>query len=194
MRLVSELLARASRRARSAAVILASMAIILTLIPATAYASTTWTLNDSIEPATQNLWSGDGVNGWGQIEYLFPRTGQQHGEVDAGYGGFGSFGRPVNLGIASGNCSATIYLDADVLHSPTTFNIEIIAPATWTYIALRTVNVARHATSSGLDYQPVTISWPIHQTNVYFRISVLGTAPGDVVFADLDDLHMSCTT
>jgi hypothetical protein len=169
-----------------------ALAVALVLIgPAPAQAS--WTLTDNLESASApSTWVFSGVGaGGGGLEY---NTTAHSGTNLAWLESFDesswmSGGRSVHLGVAAGSCSASVFIRP---LGRTRVNVEVIDPATWTYIALKSVTIG---VSNG-GYQPYqqifVASWTVSKLDVFFRVSLLGSSGDWGWDANFDDLSIIC--
>ncbi len=79
---------------------------------------------------------------------------------------------------------------ADLRNAAATFNLEVIDPANWTYLALKTVPVDQTVAPSWRQH---TVSWTAHRSDVVLRLTVAKAfnhpfAPR----AELDDVVVQC--
>ena len=161
--------------------------------PASAFFTVKTMVTDSFEdPAT---WAGN-FAAPGDARTIFnpigARTGQRYGYLNeaAGPGTWASLERLVPGGGVGWICSATIWylpggLDS-TLHNK--INIEVIDPATFTYVALNSVDLA---VPHLLPFQKFTVgAWQSNLPQLLFRVSLLG---GDrTMYGYLEDLTVTC--
>jgi hypothetical protein len=181
-------------RRRFAAVVGASLALVVaTAAPAHA---ATGTLSDDFEAADAGqVWlAQDGTGN------LVPANPDSHSPSHTGYlmntryGSWASLGRPVQLPALLGprtTCKASIWIEPQSWW-PVNFkvNIEVINPTDWTYISLRTLDLAPDS-----GWQQITSSiWTPYTWDVYFRISNLSYpgVPYGGGAAYLDDFRVVC--
>lgn len=184
---------RADRRTPNVAAVATAVAIFLVLVTAgaaPAYAVHTWGFADGFE-AGQGAWTQEGVSGFAGVDQTpgLAHSGIRYGYLDAEQGGWGALGINLNVGIAtnvSGVCTATVFIDPEFTRK---LNLEVINPNNWTYIAVKTVTLG----GSGVFYQAAGLTWTVFQTNVHFRISVLGDQPG-FSGAHIDDVSIVCSS
>lgn len=155
--------------------------------------ATPWVLNDNLETNLTSTWQlGHAGSGGGQFETagFYSRSGSNDAYVYVTTG-FSSVGRTVIL--APYFSGRTLYTIASIYLRPygtnVKVNFEVIDPATWTYIALKTVTLANvHS------YQLVTTDMFIpYRSDVYVRVSVLENSAG-TVGVDVDDLMVQAET
>ncbi len=197
----NSLVARVRRRARIATVAVAVSGLLVGLAGSPAQASV-WSLQDSFD--TDGVWSFGSVgvtgpysysSGFGGIDHYSPTThsGKSSGYVDLldANTGYVWAGRTVHLTPAQVH-SATCYAGIWILPgNGTSWNIEVINPTTWTYLALKSVTL----TNTTGAYQFVMVGpWTTGPTDVYFRVA-LGANPKLTgwVGGDLDDLAVQCS-
>jgi len=160
--------------------------------PASAFTFKTLVTDSFEDPA---LWTGFyAAPGAARIitNQLGARTGQRYGYLNegAGTGTWASLERLVPGGGAGWICSASIWYmpgGAD-FNGHTRFNIEVIDPATFTYVALNPVDLA---VPHLLPFQKFTVgAWQSNLPQLLFRVSQLG---GDAtIYGYLEDLTVSC--
>jgi hypothetical protein len=177
---------------------IALLALSVTLVtgqpqPASAVTFKTLVVDSFEDPS---LWSGFyAAPGDARIFFnlLGPRTGQHYAYLNegAGAGTWASLERLVPGGGAGWICSATIWVIPRGFDSAghNRFNIEVIDPATFTYVALNPVDY--RDTGRLTPYQRFTVgAWQSNLPQLLFRVSQLG---GDRQMSSfLDDLTVTC--
>lgn len=123
---------------------------------------------------------------------LGARTGQRYGYLNegAGAGTWASLERLIPGGGAGWTCSATIWFmpGGGDSKSHNKFNIEVIDPATFNYVALNAVDLLDDRL---IPFQRFTVgAWQSNLPQLLFRVSELG---GDrQIYGYLEDLTVSC--
>ncbi|GAB1822619.1 hypothetical protein HerbRD11066_57830 [Herbidospora sp. RD11066] len=169
------------------------------LLPAGPASAGLWQFTDGFEGDNPNLrWSftdqGEcGVPLYGNIGGQ-PRTGTRSAVVYSGpSAGWCAIGRTIRLSPVAAHpgsrCGMGVW--ARVSNNPATqLNVEVIDPATWTYLALATV------TSDGTSgYRQVTVTWNAWQADVVLRFATVhvgGAGPGVMARTELDDVLVQC--
>jgi hypothetical protein len=155
---------------------------------------TVWILADGFEANPASTWTFSGSPACGICGYFATdapqaHTGNRWASVQAmASNSFFSVGRTVTLTPAAthaASCVAHIYVKLPAGQ----LNFEVINPATWTYIALTTIN-----TTSDTGYRNVSAGpWTTGPVNVVIRVSVLRNGnPPTTAFANVDDLLVQC--
>jgi hypothetical protein len=161
--------------------------------PASAFFTIKTMVTDSFEdPAT---WAGS-FAAPGDARTIFnplgARTGQYYGYLneDAGAGTWASLERLVPGGGADWTCSATIWFMPGGANSRDhiKINIEVIDPATFTYVALNPVDLG---VPHLLPFQRFTVgAWRSNLPQLLFRVSLLGD--DRTMYSYLEDLTVTC--
>ncbi|WP_133305986.1 hypothetical protein [Microbispora triticiradicis] len=183
----------AFRRAFMAAVI-AAAAILVPTGPASAGI---WQLTDGFEPSTNpaSRWTftaNGGCSGpvFGSASNT-PRTGSGMAAMSAfTKGDWCALGRTINLTPVSAHpgarCTAGVY--TDLWGEWAQFNLEVIDPDTWTYIALKSIT---QDWVHGWELQ--TVSWTAQRSDVVLRFAVVQREPyWHAAEIDLDDVVVQC--
>jgi hypothetical protein len=152
-------------------------------------------VSDSFEDPS--LWTGSyAAPGDARIFFnlLGPRTGEHYAYLNegAGAGTWASLERLIPGAGAGWICSATIWVIPRGFDSTghNRFNIEVIDPATFTYVALNPVDY--RDTGRLVPYQRFTVgAWQSPLPQLLFRVSQLGSDRQMTTF--LDDLTVTCT-
>jgi hypothetical protein len=146
-----------------------------------------WGLQDGFEDNPEATWT---IQTYGSSFGSFENnagtahSGNNYVWLSAGTD-FAAVGRPVHIpDLASPSCSASVYLETVYAGQ---VNVEIINPATWTYMA------SNQVTLSPGGYQQIFVGtfYP-DPSDVYVRVSVLGTGTGNWSGVRVDDLQVSC--
>jgi len=173
--------------------------------PATsANAANTWTFTDDMEvhgtsdPASR--FSFESSNGYqlGHIRDTPPsptlpikaHSGTHFADVSAGYGtDWSSVERIVTIGPVARGFRSSCRFSAWTYSGDENFNIEVIEPGTYRYLAVATV---RHA--SGWQYQKMsTPSFTPGISTVMLRVSFLGPNLSYSILSYIDDFELTCT-
>jgi hypothetical protein len=98
---------------------------------------------------------------------------------------FAAVGRPVHIpDMASASCDATVYIQTV---SAGQVNFEIIDPATWSYLASNQVTLAPGG------YQQIWVgTFNPYPSDIYVRVSLLGSGNSNWSAVRVDDLQVSC--
>jgi len=176
-----------TRRAGGRAAVVLPVATALVVASAGVAHASLWAHQDGFELDPTTTWSIEhygNSNGGFDLGVGTARSGSNDAWLTA-QDQFSAVGKPVHLTPAefhAATCSAQIYVKAV---GPATLNVEVIEPASWTYIALNTVSL------SGGGYTAVGVGpWTPGPVDVYFRVSLLGNGGRSQV--RVDDLQVSC--
>jgi hypothetical protein len=171
-------------------ILLAASMSLAMLFGATAPSFAAPVLDDNFETAAASNWTfpHSGADAGGNISTTDSFSPTHNAFVTIRGAGFSAAGRLVSLASVPkpANCHA------DILVKPLsvgTINVEVINPATFTYIALRTQALAPS------PYSTQAINWTAaagSPSTVLFRVSLLGTTDGSRSSIRLDDLHVRC--
>lgn len=123
---------------------------------------------------------------------LGARTGQRYGYLNegAGAGTWASLERLIPGGGAGWICSASIWFmpGGGNSQSHNKFNIEVIDPATFNYVALNAVDLSA---PNLIPFQRFTVgSWQSNLPQLLFRVSELGA--DRTIYGYLEDLTVTC--
>jgi len=117
-------------------------------------------------------------------------SGTHFADVGAGYGtDWSSVERLVTIGPVARGFRSSCRFSAWTYSGYEDFNIEVIEPGTYRYLAVATV---RHAT--GWQYQKMSTPWftpDIH--TVMLRVSFLGPNLSYSILSYIDDFELTCT-
>ncbi|NUR74609.1 MAG: hypothetical protein HOU81_27705 [Hamadaea sp.] len=180
-------------RRRLFALLAAALTAVLVLGNASPAHASIWQLSDGFEGSPVYRWSFDGEGDhYGSFSNHpeLAHSGNWYGYIDQFSTGWSSVGRSVHLTPAEvhqPSCAVKFWL-ARVTASPVVA-IEVIDPATWTYIALY------HVTGPGQspDWQSFAVGpWRATQTDVFLRFTV-GSTAGTLVATKIDDVVVSCS-
>ena len=192
----SRLVRQLPRTVRGALAALAVPALLVAGLTAPAQAAPavhTWSLSDGFEVGATGSWTFGGVPSCVNCGYVSDdpwqaRSGTRWASIEArASDSWFSVGRTVRLAppTTSASCAARMYVKV----AAGTVNVEVINPATWTYLAVSTVGV-------GGDYQRVTTGiWrATTPADVVVRASVVRAgSPPTSAFANVDDVSVTCT-
>ncbi|WP_157520897.1 hypothetical protein [Herbidospora daliensis] len=176
------------------------IALAAVLVPAGPASAGIWQLSDSFEPVSNpaSRWAftdqGDCEAPYFQSDGIAsPRTGTGMAGLRVhNTGGWCSLSRTIFLSPVplhpGARCSAGVWLD--LRNAAATFNLEVINPANWTYIALKTVPVDQTVASA---WRLHTVSWTAQRSDVVLRLTV-GKAFNHTFAsrAELDDVVVQC--
>jgi hypothetical protein len=147
-----------------------------------------WQLNDGFENNPLGRWSFSGAgNHFGNFDGTngVPRSGLEYADLTQWDVGWSAVGRNVHLHSAPATCGASVWILTSSVSS--NVNLEIIDPATWTYISVKQVTVPRN----NFAWQNFTFNtWTVGKQDVVLRIALLG--PGSVRVIKVDDLVVQC--
>jgi len=176
----------------------AMLALSATMVAAQAQPASAFTFKTMVTDSFEDpsLWTGFyAAPGDAQIFFnnLGPRTGQHYAYLNegAGAGTWASLERVIPGGGAGWICSATIWVIPSTFDSTghNRFNIEVIDPATFTYVALTPVDYRDPGRLT--TYQRFTVgAWQSTLPQLLFRVSQLGG--GRQIRSFLDDLTVTC--
>ena len=188
------------RSALPRALMAAAIVLAAVLVPAGPASAGIWQLSDGFEPASNPAarWTftdqGDCDTPYFQSAGVAsPRTGTgMAGLRVSNTGGWCAISRTISLTPVPAHpgvrCTAGVWLD--LRNAAATFNLEVINPADWTYIALKTVPVDQTVNPS---WRLHTVSWTAQRSDVVLRLTVAKAfnhkfAP----LAELDDVVVQC--
>jgi hypothetical protein len=179
---------RTRRRGLRRGLVVAALAAVLIAVGAAPAHANVWQLTDNFENNPAGRWvpyaSADGGGSFSNVA-AWSHSGSWHAFRWVRTG-FSSVHRNVYLTPAQlhqANCLAAIYVQA--VNYPAVVNFEVIDPASWTYISLKTA-----ALNPGGYQQLVTPSWAATRVDVVVRVSVIGY--GSVSDIRVDDLTVQC--
>ena len=185
---------RTRRWFAGAATILAAALGGAAVAPTPAHAAWSWTLTDGFENNPNGRWTrnfhGAGTAANYDTAGLYARTGFINAWMTAGASDtFVTTRRDVTLQLSGpSRCGASVYLSS----APgAAVNLEIIDPATWDYVSLRTVVV------TGDGYHRYEFNnWEPRTSTVILRMALLGdldylTTPGPHL--RLEDVEVGCS-
>lgn len=177
-----------TRFSRIAVAALATTAVTLGVAAGPARADL-WQHTDGFESSPASVWEFHRVgagSGAFELNAGTARTGANNAILTTSAGGWSGVGksltvRPRTAGHST-TCGGGFFVRA--LSGPAVLNIEVIDPASWTYLALRTVRVSDTAWR-----QHDVASYVNGPTQVFMRVSLLGGS-GPV---RVDDMVFQCT-
>jgi hypothetical protein len=149
-----------------------------------------WSDGFESNPSATWSFSGEGDSS-GRFATAAPHSGSTYASISEWYPGWSSVGRSVRITPATVHtpkCGLSAWM-ATTAYRPRV-NVEVIDPATWTYIALYQV------TLSGQGYKNYAVgSWRATKADVFLRFSVLANDPNAPAFANaqIDDVVISCS-
>jgi len=160
--------------------------------PAQAVAVHVWTLSDGFESDPAGLWTfggspACGVCGSIREDPWQARTGNRWASIEAmAADSWFSAARTVRLSPPASSATCVLWMYVKVPAG--TVNVEVINPATWTYLAVTSVGVST-------DYRQVTTpTWRTAPADVVVRASVVRAGdPPTTAFANVDDVTVRCT-
>jgi len=145
-------------------------------------ASAGWFLTDGLEPPTGWFFDGDGGHsgGFTTASYL---SYSHSAKISSSGGGWSAVGRVVNIASFSRPCDAEIFVKS--VNASQSVSLEVIDPATWTYVSLTSVTISsgayRFISANGWTVAPYS--------DVVIRVAIGG--PGTRA-AYVDDLTVWC--
>lgn len=180
------------RSLRSAVVVGAVAVGLVAAIATPAQAAGIWSFGEGFENNPAATWwfenPGNGHGDFGGFDGA-PRTGAGYATIYRFTQGWNSVDRSLHLPAVSGflstrRCTLQGYIQETV---GTRFNLEVIDPAHWTYIALGTFT-----TADTLTWNPYSVSWSGGPDDVVLRFVVVS----DAYFArvKIDDVSVVCIT
>ncbi|MFB9674849.1 hypothetical protein [Streptosporangium vulgare] len=167
------------------------------LVPAEPASAGIWQLTDGFEPSTNpaSSWTLTANGHCGGPTFggpsSTPRTGSGWAHMTAFTAhGWCALGRTVHLTPVSihpgARCTAGVW--TELWGNEASFNLEVIDPDTWTYIALRSIT---QDWVHGWELQ--TVSWTAQRSDVVLRLTVGQQHPyWHAAEVDLDDVVVQC--
>jgi hypothetical protein len=160
------------------------------VLPSAYAARTGFVVFDGFEdnPAASWSFAGDGTH-YGDFGHDLgsPHSGSQLAWLNVFGPGWSSVGREVQIDTSAytpSTCSASFYL---LSVTDSLVNVEVIDPSTWTYVTVQQVQ-------AGPDWASYSSGWwTPGATDVFVRVSVLGTGGGDTEDRVMvDDMQVRC--
>lgn len=159
-----------------------------------ASAALAWVTRDDLDDDPENRWIEDGVGSGGAFFVDGDgRLGTVAGLLYVNVvGGWSSLGRTVNIPAATPHCTASIYLAPLLQRGDGNLYVwvEVIDPATWTYLAVKQTNLR------WTDDQYSKFTTPrFTASQVFFRVAVYGPDRyGLQTSAFMDDMRFDCSS
>ncbi|MFC4533591.1 hypothetical protein [Sphaerisporangium dianthi] len=185
------------RSALSRSLMAAAIAVSVVLVPAGPASAGIWQLTDGFEPSTNpaSRWTFTANGGCGGPVFggssSTPRTGSGWASMWAyTKGDWCALGRTIHLTPVSAHpgarCTAGVW--TELWGEMASFNLEVIDPDTWTYIALKSIT---QDWVHGWELQ--TVSWTAQRSDVVLRFAVGQRNPyWHAAQVDLDDVVVQC--
>lgn len=186
------------RSMRSALRLFTAAVVATALIPAAPASAGIWQLTEGFEspPPARLRWTNSdpavcGTPTWGGWASN-PRTGSGLAHIYAlDPGEWCWIARTIQLTPVPAHPGARCGLGvwATVTGRNVSLNVEVIDPATWTYIAF-----AQLTPNGTRDYRQVTVGWTARRADVVVRFSIVNPAgSGSTAASDIDDLVVQCS-
>ena len=167
---------------------LAGIVVALGLLLATASpAAAGFDVTDKIEP-NFNVWSFAPIGAGSTAGYtdVNPRSGVQAIRLSGQAPGYAVTSRNFHIGDEP-VCAAQIWVDPLNTGNPTPVSLEIVDPATYGFIARKTLTFAPNA-----GYSDINLAFVTNKHDVYVRVAVGTSVAGAKVSAIIDDLRVTC--